>query len=167
MLPATLKGFSAFIDGRGYLGKLSGGALPKLAIKTEEWRDGGMDAAIELDMGMGPMEMPLTFGEYSPDILALFGLLGGRTTIMMLRGSAEDEAGRVSAIECACRGLFKEMDPGSWSAGGKAELKVTGSLRFYRLTIDGRLLHEIDPENVVRIIDGVDQLAARRAALGV
>ena len=38
---------------------------------------------------------------------------------------------------------------------------------YYKLEIDGRVMFEIDPINCVRVIDGVDQLADVRNALGL
>jgi len=42
MLPKILKNFNVFVDGRGYAGKIDEITLPKLTIKTEEYRAGGM-----------------------------------------------------------------------------------------------------------------------------
>ena len=36
MLPKILKNFNAFVDGRGYAGRIDEISLPKLLIKTEE-----------------------------------------------------------------------------------------------------------------------------------
>ena len=52
MLNDILKNMSLFVDGRGYAGNVDELNLPKLALKTEEFRGGGMDAPIEIDMGM-------------------------------------------------------------------------------------------------------------------
>lgn len=41
------------------------------------------------------------------------------------------------------------------------------SLTYYKLEIDGRLLYEIDPLGMKRVVNGVDQLAAQRTALGL
>lgn len=41
------------------------------------------------------------------------------------------------------------------------------AVRRYRLEIDGRIVHDIDAERMVRVVDGVDQLAGQRAALGI
>ena len=49
--PRVLRGFDVFVDGRGYAGKVEELELPKLSIKTEEFRAGGMDVPVELDMG--------------------------------------------------------------------------------------------------------------------
>lgn len=169
MLPATLKGFTVFVDGFGYLGRLNSGQLPKLTIKTEEHRDGGMDAPVELDMGQEKMEASYEFDEYDPKLLTLWGLLDGSTKSLTLRGSMENEQGDTIAIVGELRGIVKESDPGDWKAGSTkdAKLKLTHAVRYYHLTVDGQEVYEIDAENLIRSVGGVDQLAARRQALGV
>jgi P2 family phage contractile tail tube protein len=167
-LPKTLKGFTAFVDGFGYVGRLTGGTPPKLALKVEEFRDGGMDAAIELDMGTEKQEMVLTFAEQDAQLYGLWGILTGDKGITLL-GSQETEDGTVEAIEYTTRGVFKEMDAGEWkgSESGKAELKAAQTVRYFKLQIAGQDVVEIDAVNTIRKVGGVDQLAARRAALGL
>ena len=167
MLPKSLKGFSAFVDGRGYVGRLNEGQLPKLTIKTEEHRDGGMDIPVELDMGMEKLETSFSFAEYDPDLMQTFGLLDGTFVPLVLRGSLEGEDGTMSTVVATMRGICKELDHGSWKSGDKTELKYNLAPRYYQLQIDNNVVHEIDAENTVRIIGGVDQLAARRQALGI
>ena len=53
MIPQTLANLNLFVDGVSFQGDVSSLTLPKLTIKTEEHRVGGMDAAIELDQGPG------------------------------------------------------------------------------------------------------------------
>ena len=45
-----LKNFNLFVDGRGYAGRTEEVTPPKLTIKTEELRAGGMDAPISIDL---------------------------------------------------------------------------------------------------------------------
>ena len=65
------------------------------------------------------------------------------------------------------RGLTTSVDLGGWTAGGDTQKKITIKCVYYRLMINGRNMAEIDIENMVRIIDGVDQLAAQRLVLGI
>lgn len=163
-LPKSLKGFAAYVDGYGFLGRLAGGALPKVKIKTEEHRDGGMDGATDLDFGLEKMEASLTFSEYDRNILKS---VGRRDVPITLRGSAEDESGASEAIVASLRGLILEGDPGEWKAGEpKVEAKLNMTPDFYRLTIGDEEIYEIDVLGCVRRIGGVDQLAQRRANLG-
>ena len=41
------------------------------------------------------------------------------------------------------------------------------SLTYYKMQHGDQVVHEIDAENMVRIINGVDILAAARNALGI
>jgi hypothetical protein len=65
------------------------------------------------------------------------------------------------------QGILKEVDPGSWKPGDKATLKATVACRYYKQVINGVTVHEIDVPNMLRIINGVDQLARTRANLGM
>ena len=60
MIPKILKNFNLFIDGRGYVGKCEEVNPPKLSIKSEEYKAGGMDAPIAIDMGMEKLEASFT-----------------------------------------------------------------------------------------------------------
>jgi Phage tail tube protein FII len=64
VLPKILRNFNVFVDGRGYAGKIDEITLPKLTIKTDEYRAGGMDIPINIDMGMEKLEADFTFSEY-------------------------------------------------------------------------------------------------------
>ncbi|SMG63879.1 Phage major tail tube protein, partial [methanotrophic bacterial endosymbiont of Bathymodiolus sp.] len=56
MLDDILKNMALFVDGRGFAGNVEELTLPKLTLKTEEFRNGGMDAPIEVEMGMEKLE---------------------------------------------------------------------------------------------------------------
>lgn len=163
--PKKLKNFTAFVDGHGYAGKVTELTLPKLTLKTEEYRAGGMDLPVEIEMGMEKLEAELTFAEYDPNLFKLFGLVDGGAVRLTLRGAARADDVEAQSIVVNLEGLFREMDSGSWKAGDEATLKVAVAARFYKLTIDGVEMIEIDAENMVRKIEGVDQLAGIRSAL--
>jgi uncharacterized protein len=167
MIPQKLKNMNLIMDGRGMAGKASEVSLPKISAKLEEWRGGGMDAPIDFDMGMEKMEASFTLAEYNADVLVLFGLTLGNSTDVTMRGYAEDEVGNSQTIVAQMRGRLKDQDPGSWKPGDNAELKGAISCTYYKLTINGKPIYEIDVPNMVRKINGVDQLAKQRNALGI
>jgi hypothetical protein len=166
MLPKILKNFNAFVDGRGYAGRIDEISLPKLSIKAEEYRAGGMDIPVSIDMGMEMLEAEITFSEYDPELFRLFGLISNNPVSLTLRGGMQG-TGNAEAIVINLRGQFKELDSGAWKAGDKATLKCTVSASYYKLTIDRRELIEIDAENMIRKINGVDQMSTLRQALGI
>lgn len=59
------------------------------------------------------------------------------------------------------------VDPGEWGDPKKGEVKLALTPNYYRLRIGGTEIYEIDLLNGIRRIGGVDQLAQRRANLGV
>ena len=52
-LPRKLKNMNLFNEGQSYLGEIKTVVLPKLTRKMEDYRGGGMNAPIKVDMGMG------------------------------------------------------------------------------------------------------------------
>lgn len=165
-MPEVLKNFNVFVDGRGYAGVADEVTPPKLTVKTEEHRAGGMDAPVDIDMGMEKMTLEFTLSQYDKDVLKLFGVQNGATVPFTLRGAMSADAGLVSPVVINARGMFTEVDGGTWKAGEKTQMKCTVSLRYYKLSIDGDTVIEIDVENMTRIIGGVDQLSLVRAAIG-
>lgn len=165
MLPRYLKNWSVFIDGRGLIGIAEEVELPKLAVKTEEYRGGGMDAPVELDLGMEKLECKLTIADYNADVIKLFGLLSANTQIT-LRGSyhrqGEGEIGGVIRL----RGGIKEIDRDKWKAGDRSKLMLSASCNLYEEEINGEQVVKIDVQNMERIIGGIDQLEQTRANLG-
>ena len=166
MLPKILKNFNAFVDGKGFAGRIDEIKLPKLSLKTEEFRAGGMDIPIQIDLGMEKLEAELTFAEYDPDLFRLFGLTDNSGIAFTLRGGLQSAASTESVV-INLRGILTELDPGSWKPGDKSNLKCTVSASYYKLTIDNRELIEIDAENMIRKINGSDQLSSLRSALGI
>lgn len=167
MLDDVLKNMSLFVDGRGYAGNIEEVTLPKLTLKTEEFRNGGMDAPIEVEMGMEKLECEFTLTRFDREALSLFGLLSGQSIPLTVRGVFVSDEGITLPVIVNLRGFVREVDFGNWKAGDKATLKFMIALRYYKLTHGTVVTHEIDIPNMVRTIDGVDQLALQRVALGV
>lgn len=162
MLPKILKNFNVFVDGRGYAGKIDEITLPKLTIKTEEYRAGGMDIPISIDMGMEKLEADFTFAEYDSELFRLFGLIDGNSVSLTLRGGMQGSGSNdIEAVIINLRGIF------SWKPAEKATLKCTVAAHYYKLTISGQELIEIDAENMIRKINGVDQMMLLQTVLGI
>lgn len=161
-IPSTLLAFSLFADGRGLIGVVNA-TLPVLAMKTEETRPGGFDAAVDVTVGMEKLTCELEFDQFEPELDALFNLAD---TPFTLRGSHSDPLlGEIGDI-VNMRGTLIKSDPGQWAVGPKSKHKAMLTLTYYKRTYNFREMAEIDVVNQVRVIDGVDQLARRRANLG-
>ncbi|MGC5702337.1 phage major tail tube protein [Pseudomonas sp. NFXW11] len=167
MIPETLANMNLFVDGISFQGDVPSLTLPKLTLKTEEHRVGGMDLPVELDMGMEKQEAGFTTTGVRRESLKMFGLADGSGFSGVFRGAFKGLKGKVTPVIVTLRGLLKEVDMGDWKAGDKAEIKHNVSLTYYKLEVEGRLIYEIDALGMKRVINGVDQLAAQRSALGL
>lgn len=161
------KNINLFVDGRGFAGNIDNFRAPALAIKAEELRMGGMDAPIDIKMGLEKMTAGFALYKYSADILSLFGVANGQTVAFVAREVLEDFDGTVTPVVHTMRGRILSMDGGDSKAGETATLQVEMSLTYYKLQHGSRVVQEVDALNMVHIVNGVDVLAAQRAALGI
>lgn len=161
------KNCNLFVDGRGYAGQVEEFNPPVLSLQTEEFRAGGMDAPIELEMGMEKLESSFTLKAYDRDVLSLFGVAEGEQVNFTFREALESFDGTTKAVIHNMRGRIRKLDPGTSKPGEAPGLNAELALTYYKQTHDGAVIHEIDVENMVRIINGTDRLAGQRAALGV
>jgi P2 family phage contractile tail tube protein len=167
MLDDILKNMALYVDGRGYAGNVEELNLPKLTLKTEEFRNGGMDAPIEVDMGMEKLECEFTLTKFDKAVLKRFGLAAGQLTPLTIRGAIVSDNSVPLPVVVNLQGMLREVDFGSWKPGEKATIKIAVALRYYKLSHSGQVIHEIDVVNQVRMINGFDQLLAVRTILGV
>lgn len=161
------KNLNLFVDGRGYAGQIEEFNPPKLALVTEDFRAGGMDAPIELTMGMEKLEADFSLISYDKDVLSLFGVAEGSLVPFVAREALESFDGTVTPVVHTMRGKIRELDPGTSKAGDKPSLNVAMALTYYKLQHGDTTVIEIDVENMVRSINGVDALAGIRNALGL
>ncbi|MDW5428971.1 phage major tail tube protein, partial [Acinetobacter baumannii] len=70
-LPPKLKNMNFFNEGNSYLGKVKTVTLPKLARKTEDYRGGGMNGTVKVDLGMSDDGLVLESTYGGLDLLTL------------------------------------------------------------------------------------------------
>lgn len=116
---------------------------------------------------MEKLECEFTLTRFDRESLALFGLAQGQTVPLTVRGAIESDSGGLLSVIVNLQGFVREVDFGNWQPGEKATLKLMIALRYYKLTHGTSVIHEIDIPNMVRTINGVDQLALTRSALGL
>lgn len=161
------KNLNLIVDGRGYAGQVMEFTPPALTLQTEDFRAGGMDAPIEVELGMEKLESSFVLSAYDRNVLSLFGVEPGREVQFTLREALESFDGTVKGVIHNLRGKIKKIDPGTSKPGEIPTLTVEIAPTYYRQQHDGTTLHEIDVINMVRVINGVDRLASQRAALGL
>ncbi|SDE41885.1 phage major tail tube protein [Paraburkholderia lycopersici] len=167
-LPKTLKAFNVFNSGESYVGQVEEIALPKLTRKTEDYRGGGMNGPIKLDFGQEGITIELTFGGLMKSILTQYGVLTHDGVQLRFAGAyqAEDNA-TPDAVEIVIRGRHTEMDFGTAKSGEKNAFKVSSACSYYKLSINGETIIEIDLINMIEKVNGDDLLSAIRTAIGL
>jgi len=161
------KNFSMFVDGRGMAGQVEEFNAPELVKMGEEYRGGGMVAPVFISMGLEALTASFSLIKYDRDTLALFGVVAGKQANFIGREVLESHDGTIKGVVHTMRGEIKSLKPGSSKAGEKALLEVEVALTYYKLEHSGQVVQEIDVENMVHIVGGVDQLAQQRSALGM
>ena len=161
------KNFSLFLDGFGYAGNVDEYQPPALTVQVEDFRAGGMDTSVALDMGMEKLEATFKLSKIAAEALRLWGVGAGQTFALVVRGALEDLDGTVKPEVFTQRGTIRSIEFDAVTAGAKAGVSLTMDIREFSYDVDGVRVHDIDVLNMKRIVNGQDRLAAQRAAIGL
>lgn len=167
-LPRTLKLMNVFNNGLNFLGVAEEVELPKLAMKIEDYRAGGMIGEVGINLGLEKLELTHKYAGIVPELFTGFASDTIDSQLIRFAGSYQrDDTGEVSAVEIVMRGRHTELDGGNSKAGEKTETSIKSALTYYKMTIDGKEMIEIDMLNSVLNIEGKDRYAKHRAAVGL
>lgn len=165
----VLRDFMLFNGADRMVGRIDDFQPPTLKIMTEEFRAAGMDAPMDIDLGMSKLEAGWTTSGVERSMYEGFGVIIGIPTVVMVRGAALNvQTGIPKPIVHTLGGKIVEIAPGAWKPGERSTLAVKMSLTHYKLThtLPGVPLVEIDVPNGIRIINAVDQLLAMHILVG-
>ncbi|KAF1719799.1 phage major tail tube protein [Pseudoxanthomonas wuyuanensis] len=166
-LPRKLKNFNMFGDGESYLGQVASVKLPVLTRAMEEYRGGGMNGPIKIDMGQNGLEIESKFGGFMRSVLRQYGVTRHNGVQLRYAGAYQrDDTGAVDAVEVVMRGRHEEIDMGDAKAGDDTEFTVKTACSYYKLSVNGVVEIEIDLVNMIEIVGGVDRLSEQRRAVG-
>lgn len=168
MLPSVLKNFNLFNEGASYMGVAEEVKLPKLKRKMDDFRGGGMNGPVKIDLGQEGLEMEFTGAGILEQVLQQYGCTKVAGIGLRFAGAYQrDDTAQVQAVEVVVRGRHEELDMGDAKGGDKGKLVVKSTLSYYRLSIDNKVVIEIDLLNMIEVINDVDMLAEQRAAIGL
>ncbi|WP_034911911.1 phage major tail tube protein [Erwinia sp. 9145] len=170
-MPRKLKYMNVFLNGYSYQGVAKSITLPKLTRKLENYRGAGMNGVAPIDLGLDDdaLSMEWSLGGF-PDAVVweMYGAKGADGVPVRFAGSYQrDDNGETVAVEVMMRGRQKEIDTGENKPGEDTEAKITVICTYFKLTMDGKELVEIDTVNMVEKINGVDRLAQHRRNIGL
>lgn len=167
-LPRLLKLMNVFNNGYSFQGVAEEVELPKLTMKSEDFRTGGMLGEVSANMGLEKLELTHKYAGLAPELFTGFATDSIDSELIRFAGSYQrDDTGDISAVEILMRGRHTELDTGNAKAGEKGETSIKTALTYYKLVVDGKELIEIDLINTVFKVEGKDRYAQHRAAVGL
>lgn len=169
-LPAKLKHLNFFNEGRTYIGEAESFNRPSLARKTEAFRGGGMAGAAHVDHGLDDdaLEMTWVVGGYASQVIKQMGVADVGGVLLRFSGSLQrEDSGEVETLEIVVRGRHTEIDTGEYKTGEDSNKTITTKAVYYKETLNGEELCEIDLLNGIERFGSVDRMAEHRRAIGM
>jgi len=167
-MPRKLKGFNLFQNGENFVGQVVEVTLPKLTRKMEDYQGGGMSGPIKVDFGQEGIQLEWTCGGFMRSVLGQYAITKHDGVLLRFAGGYQSEdSTNVDAIEIVIRGRHSEIDPGTAKSKEDTAFKVTTVASYYKLSVNGQDVIEIDFVNMVEKVNGNDLFAALRNAIGL
>jgi hypothetical protein len=170
-MPRKLKLMNVFLNGYSYQGVAKSITLPKLTRKIENYRGAGMNGVAPIDMGLDDdaLAMEWSLGGFPDEVIwEMYAATAIDAVPIRFAGSYQrDDSGDTVAVEVVMRGRQKEIDTGENKPGEDTESKISVVCTYFKLTIDGKELVEIDTINMIEKINGTDRLEQHRRNIGL
>lgn len=165
-----LTNFEVFAGGDRKLG-MADVTLPSVEYKTATLSGAGIGGEIEMPTPgqVSSMELEINWRTLNDDNAKLLAM---KAHDLELRGANENyDAGTgeiiTEAVKINVRGLPKKGDLGSFKPADHTDTKTTLELTYFKMTVDGKRIVEIDKLNYIHYVDGTDYMASVRKALGL
>lgn len=163
-LPRQLKDMNVFVNGTSCIGEALTFTRPKLTMKLEEYRGGGMLGGVQLQMGLEALEVTHKYGGDMPILNKGFGAAAIDADQLRFAGAYQNDAtGQLDDVQIIVRGRHAEIDAGDDEPGSKSGTSYKTNCVYYKQTRNGVVEFEIDMTAGVFIVDGVDRQAEIRA----
>ena len=166
-LPRKLKAMALFVDGQHYAGECTEVTPPTLERETEDYRAGGMNGPVKLDMGGSELTMTLKVAGHVAAMVAQYGGSLSGTQLRLVQAVQADDAEAVQGVELVARGRMTKFDPGTAKVGDLTEHEYEFALTYIKWVDNGTTQVEVDYVNMIENVGGVDRMAQTRAVLGI
>ncbi|MGV3511885.1 MAG: phage major tail tube protein [Novosphingobium sp.] len=165
--PSKLKDMNFFQSGDSFKGLVTEVTLPKLTLKLEDYRAGGMAGPVPIDFGLEKIELEFKAGGLVRGLFQQFGATALAATLNRFAGAfQDDDTGAVVSCEIVTRGRTSEIDMGTAKVGDDTEHTFKTTCSYYKLSVDSEDWIEIDMIGGTFIVFGEDRRAEIRAAIG-
>lgn len=168
LIPTVLNNFNMYGDSHRFLGVASETTLPNFEYLTETIDGAGIGGEIEeaIEGSFGSLELESTFQNIGTEMFDYIT----HTGMVVLRGSMQmtdtaTQENQNQGIVVTVKGKVKSFDLGTMKKGGKGEPKVVREIVYFKLTINGKNVLELDKYNMVWKLNGVDRLESVRSQI--
>lgn len=168
-LPKILKYFNTFVDGNSFIGEAESITLPKLTQKLEKYRGAGMPGSVSINLGLDDdaLSLELSMGGLVPALTKKLGGTISGTALRFAGAFQQDDSEDFIKYEVEVTGRLKEEDSGDNKQGEVTKVKYSMECVYYKLTVDGEEVFEVDIINMIYKVDGKDLLEKARQAIGL
>jgi P2 family phage contractile tail tube protein len=159
---------NVYVNGNNFLGKAREVRLPTISVQKTEHRPLGTFATIALPQGIERMEMSIIFETFNADVFKKTNPFAAVDLAVRAVQQEYDAHGNLvtnKQVRIFAKGSFRSAELGNISAQEPGTRTLTFDLNYYKLVIEGLIIHEIDPLNSIYIVNGEDLLASVRALL--
>ncbi|QDK34531.1 phage major tail tube protein [Sphingomonas sp. IC081] len=165
--PSKLVDMNCYGEGDSWKGEVPELTIPKLALKTEEYRGGGMLGPVIIDQGIDKIEFEFKAGGMFLSPLQQFGATTvDAAQLRFVGGYRNQGTGVVDYVEVVARGRYTEVDFGSQKVGDDTETTYKMACAYYKLIRNNTVILEIDLLAGIFVVFGVDRYAEIRAIIG-
>ncbi|OYQ75242.1 phage major tail tube protein [Wohlfahrtiimonas sp. G9077] len=167
VLPRILRAFDLYVGDNNYAGTCEKIKLPKNSPKLEELNAGGLSRPLKVAVGYdADWEMSFSTKGLDFDLLVNSNCSVDGVPIMILGSLGEGDSCIERAFKAYFWGQIQEADAGDLSLNELSTNDVTLAVARVQYFVDGKEIYFEDPMNMIRRINGKDQLAERRRHLG-
>lgn len=166
-LPRKLKAMAVFVDGQHYAGECTEATPPTLERETEDYRAGGMNGPVKIDLGGKELMLTLKMAGHVAALISQYGGGLSATQLRLVQAVQADDNENVQGVELVARGRLVKFDPGTAKVGDLTEHEYEFALTYLKWIDNGNTLLEVDYLNMIEVVGGVDRAQATRAVLGI
>lgn len=164
-----LTNMNVYVDGANFLGRASEVTLPSVKDVMADQKGLGMFGKAKVPSGIDDMECNIKWVAPNRDVMRAFAD-PRRAPLLQFRGSMEthDTTGLIAEVPVIVdvSGRRMERPLGTAKKQETVEPETKLAVTYYKLTIDGEELEEIDVLANIYKVDGVDILATYRRNVG-
>lgn len=159
-LPSSINNCNAYLSGNKLLG-VADLVCPKIEFNTEEITGAGIAGSFESVMvgHLKPMIASVKFHVPTTQMFKTADYEAGLT--FRAAGQSYNRATSAPVLQgivVEIKGTPKSLDPGTLNPGSKTDGTVELSVFYFKMSIGGEVVCEIDPMNNICNIGGVDYL---------